>query len=61
MRPSRLAIAVIILMTSSFALSACHVVGHAPPGQVKQILNPPPGHGGTPPGHGGTPPGQRKK
>ena len=53
MRPSRLAITVVILMTSSFALSACHVVGHAPPGQVKQILNPPPGHGGIPPGQRG--------
>ncbi len=31
-------------------LSACHVVGHAPPGQLKKVLNPPPGHGGVPPG-----------
>ena len=31
-------------------LSSCHVAGHAPPGQVKKVVNPPPGHGGVPPG-----------
>ncbi len=32
------------------ALAGCHVVGHAPPGQVKQVIDPPPGKGGVPPG-----------
>lgn len=32
------------------AVSACHVAGHVPPGQVKKVVNPPPGHGGVPPG-----------
>jgi len=32
------------------ALGACHFAGHVPPGQVKHIVNPPPGHGGIPPG-----------
>jgi hypothetical protein len=31
-------------------LSACHVAGHVPPGQVKKVVDPPPGHGGVPPG-----------
>ncbi len=31
-------------------LSACHVTGHVPPGQLKKVVNPPPGHGGVPPG-----------
>jgi len=31
-------------------LAGCHVVGHAPPGQVKKVVSPPPGHGGEPPG-----------
>lgn len=39
------------LMVAAILLSACHIVGHVPPGQVKHIVNPPPGHGGTPPGH----------
>jgi hypothetical protein len=33
-----------------FGLSACHYVGHAPPGQMTKVVNPPPGHGGIPPG-----------
>jgi hypothetical protein len=37
-----------LLMMS--ALSACHTVGYMPPGQVKKVVNPPPGHGGIPPG-----------
>lgn len=48
---SRLAVAALVLTASAFALSACHVAGHLPPGQVKHVLSPPPGHGGTPPGH----------
>jgi hypothetical protein len=32
------------------ALAGCHVAGHLPPGQVKKVVNPPPGHGGVPPG-----------
>lgn len=39
---------VAILMAGN--LSACHVAGHVPPGQVKKVVNPPPGHGGIPPG-----------
>lgn len=39
---------VAILMVGN--LSACHVAGHVPPGQVKKVVNPPPGHGGIPPG-----------
>lgn len=39
-----------LLLAATAALTACHVVGHLPPGQAKQILDPPPGHGGTPPG-----------
>jgi hypothetical protein len=31
-------------------LGGCHVATHVPPGQVKKIVNPPPGHGGIPPG-----------
>jgi hypothetical protein len=31
-------------------LAGCHVAGHLPPGQVKQVIDPPPGHGGVPPG-----------
>jgi hypothetical protein len=31
-------------------LAGCHFAGHFPPGQVKQIVDPPPGHGGIPPG-----------
>ena len=31
-------------------VAACHTVNHLPPGQVKKIVNPPPGHGGVPPG-----------
>lgn len=38
------------LVALTLPLSACHVVGHMPPGQVKHVVNPPPGHGGVPPG-----------
>ncbi len=31
------------LTVLSLTLPACHVVGHAPPGQVKHAVNPPPG------------------
>ena len=31
-------------------LSGCHEWGPVPPGQVKHIVAPPPGHGGIPPG-----------
>jgi hypothetical protein len=31
-------------------LAGCHTIGHAPPGQVKKVVSPPPGHGGVPPG-----------
>jgi hypothetical protein len=48
MREIVTAIAFAGLMMSG--LSACHVAGHVPPGQVKKVLNPPPGHGGVPPG-----------
>ncbi|HET8727943.1 MAG TPA: hypothetical protein VFO41_10560 [Alphaproteobacteria bacterium] len=44
--PVRLA----VLLAAGAVLAACHVAGHLPPGQVKHVLNPPPGHGGTPPG-----------
>lgn len=43
----------LILATAIFlmgAFSGCHDWEPLPPGQVKQILDPPPGHGGTPPG-----------
>jgi hypothetical protein len=39
-----------LFLTASVALSACHVHGHLPPGQLKQVISPPPGHGGVPPG-----------
>lgn len=32
------------------AFSGCHELGPLPPGQMKQVLDPPPGHGGIPPG-----------
>ena len=38
------------LMALSLPLSACHVHGHLPPGQMKHVVAPPPGHGGVPPG-----------
>lgn len=42
----------LILMPAVAAglLSGCHFAGHLPPGQVKKVVNPPPGHGGVPPG-----------
>lgn len=40
----------LMLALTALALSSCHVHGHIPPGQVKQALDPNPGHGGTPPG-----------
>ena len=46
----RLASIGLALMALSLPLSACHVQGHMPPGQVKHVVNPPPGHGGIPPG-----------
>jgi hypothetical protein len=45
---------VLILAVSSILVagvsSGCHYAGHLPPGQVKQVIDPPPGHGGVPPG-----------
>lgn len=38
------------LMALSLPLSGCHMAGHLPPGQVKHVIAPPPGHGGVPPG-----------
>ena len=38
------------LAVAVITLSACHIAGHVPPGQAKQVLYPNPGHGGTPPG-----------
>jgi hypothetical protein len=48
MRQIRVLVALSLLVAGT--LSACHFAGHLPPGQVKQIVNPPPGHGGVPPG-----------
>lgn len=31
-------------------VGGCHAIGHAPPGQVKKVVNPPPALGGVPPG-----------
>jgi hypothetical protein len=31
-------------------LGGCHTATHVPTGQVKKVVNPPPGHGGIPPG-----------
>ena len=52
-RPAALRAMVTVLALTGLlisGLSACHVAGHAPPGQVKKVVNPPPGHGGVPPG-----------
>jgi hypothetical protein len=46
---SILYLSLISLLTAGL-LAGCHVAGHAPPGQVKKVVNPPPGHGGVPPG-----------
>lgn len=40
----------ILLMAFTLPLSACHVHGHLPPGQVKHMTDPPPGHGAVKPG-----------
>jgi hypothetical protein len=50
MKLRRAATLTLTLLALSLPLSACHVVGHMPPGQVKHAINPPPGHGGIPPG-----------
>lgn len=39
-----------IVGAALMALSGCHMAGHLPPGQVKHVIAPPPGHGGVPPG-----------
>jgi hypothetical protein len=44
---------ILIVATAIILVSAaggCHELGHLPPGQVKQVIDPPPGHGGIPPG-----------
>lgn len=46
----RVLLAGFVAILVSGSLSACHVAGHLPPGQVKKVVNPPPGHGGIPPG-----------
>ena len=33
-----------IVVLATVALAGCHVVGHAPPGQLKKVVAPPPGH-----------------
>lgn len=40
----------VICLTAVAMLAGCHVAGHVPPGQVKKVITPPPGHGGVPPG-----------
>jgi hypothetical protein len=40
----------VAFMALSLPLSACHVHGHVPPGKVKHVVAPPPGHTATPPG-----------
>jgi hypothetical protein len=46
----RSTIATLALTALSFLLSACHAHWHVPPGQLKHVVAPPPGHTGTPPG-----------
>ncbi len=41
---------ILVLLTLALPLAACHVSGHLPPGQLKKVFVPPPGHGGIPPG-----------
>ena len=44
-------VAALALLALTLPLSACHVHGHLlAPGQVKHVVDPPPGHGGVPPG-----------
>lgn len=36
-------LALVLAVLVGTGLSACHVVGHAPPGQIKKAIDPPPG------------------
>jgi hypothetical protein len=46
----RLSITFAAVFLASGLLGGCNATGHVPPGQVKNVVNPPPGHGGVPPG-----------
>lgn len=50
MRLRRFAVLTLALGALALPLSACHVAGHLPPGQIKKAAAPPLGHGGVPPG-----------
>ncbi len=41
---------ILVLLTLALPLAACPVSGHLPPGPLKKVFVPPPGHGGIPPG-----------
>jgi hypothetical protein len=40
----------ILGVATAVLLTGCHFAGHLPPGQVKQVIDPAPGHGVVPPG-----------
>ncbi len=37
---------ILVLLVLALPLAACHVSGHLPPGQLKKVFVPPPGHAG---------------
>jgi hypothetical protein len=47
---NRFLVTIVAAVLGAGLVGGCHAVGHAPPGQMKKIVNPPPGHGGVPPG-----------